>query len=78
MSFDSLLIPAIQRGAFNRPGDRLAEGLAQHGPTGTASGRQRRLRPPTHTALPQLCREQRVHQQDEVEVARAAPRRCAA
>ncbi len=76
MSLDFLRLPMIQRGTFNRPGDRLAERLAQGCPTGFADGRQRRLRPSTHTALTQLCYQQTVHQQDEVHMpglALAAP-----
>jgi len=60
--------PVILSSSVNGPSDRLAQRLTQHRPTGFADGRQRRGRPLTRAALPQLSHEQTMHQQHEIHV----------
>src|SRR5438093_3678088 len=61
---------------FDDPGDRFAQGLAEHGATGLADGRQACLSPFLRTVVPQLGHQGAVRQEDEIHVpglALAAP-----
>ena len=53
---------------LNYPGDRLAQGFAQHGTTGLADGRQACVSPFLRTVVPQLCHQGTVRQEDEIHV----------
>src|SRR6266540_17611 len=57
---------------LNHPGDRLAQGFAQHGTTGLADGRQACLSPFLRTVVPQLCHQGAIRQEDEIHVPRLA------
>jgi hypothetical protein len=70
MSFDAVTSPPIGNGAFNGPGDRLAERLAHDGTTGLADGREMgsRMRssssiPTASSRVPSACAE-RLAMQD--------------
>src|SRR5438270_3670839 len=53
---------------LDRPGERRAQGLSAHRPTGFADGHQPTESPLLRTALPQLAHEQTVRQHDQVHV----------
>jgi len=48
------------------PGDRFAQGLAKHGATGLADGRQACLSPFLRTVVPQLGHQGAVRQEHEI------------
>src|SRR5690349_7326285 len=51
---------------LNHPGDRFAQGFAEHGPTGLADGRQARVSPLLRTVVPQLGHQCAVRQKYEI------------
>src|SRR4051794_9747049 len=53
---------------LDRPGERRAQGLSAHRPTGFADGHQPMECPLLRTALLQLAHEQAVRQHDQVHV----------
>src|SRR6266508_2196866 len=53
-------------GLLNYPGDRFAQGLAKHGATGLADGRQACLSPFLRTVVPQLGHQGAVRQEYEI------------
>src|SRR6266496_5483594 len=53
-------------GLLNHPGDRFAQGLAEHGPTGLADGRQAYVSPLLRTVVPQLGHQGAVRQEYEI------------
>src|SRR3954447_12956614 len=53
---------------LDRPGERRAQGLSAHRPTGFADGHQPTESPFLRTALLQLAHEQTVRQHDQVHV----------
>ncbi len=55
-------------GLLNYPGDRFAQGLAEHGPTGLADGRQAYVSPLLRTVVPQLGHQGAVRQEYEIHV----------
>jgi len=69
MSLDTVTTPAVRLKAIDRPGQRLAHGLSQHGQAGLPDGRQAFQCPRTRTALPQLTHQDAVRQEDHVQVA---------
>src|SRR5262249_32585047 len=54
------------------PGDRFAQGFAEHGPTGLADGRQACLSPFLRTVVPQLGHQGAVRQEYEIHMPRLA------
>ena len=50
------------------PGDRFAQGLAEHGATGLADGRQAYMSPLLRTVVPQLAHQGAVRQEYEIHV----------
>src|SRR6266545_6758509 len=57
---------------LDHPGDRFAQGLAKHGATGLADGRQAYLSPFLRTVVPQLGHQGAVRQEYEIHVPRLA------
>src|ERR671932_2872215 len=57
---------------FDYPGDRFAQGLAEHRATGLADGRQACLSPFLRTVVPQLRHQGAVRQEYEIHVPRLA------
>src|SRR6266542_2906724 len=53
-------------GLLNHPGDRFAQGLAEHGATGLADGRQAYVSPLLRTVVPQLGHQGAVRQEYEI------------
>src|ERR1044071_6550239 len=53
---------------FDHPSDRFSQGLAEHGPTGLADGRQACLSPFLRTVMPQLSHQGAVRQEYEIHV----------
>src|SRR6266487_1970117 len=53
---------------LDHPGDRFAQGLAKHGATGLADGRQACLSPLLRTVVPQLGHQGAVRQEHEIHV----------
>src|ERR671932_846734 len=51
---------------FDYPGDRFAQGLAEHRATGLADGRQAYVSPFLRTVLPQLSHQGAVRQEHEI------------
>src|SRR5437763_6201155 len=51
---------------LNHPGDRFAQGLAEHGPTGLADGRQAYMSPFLRTVVPHLGHQSAVRQEHEL------------
>src|SRR5829696_9838006 len=53
---------------FDHPSDRFPQGLAKHGATGLADGRQACLSPFLRTVVPQLGHQGAVRQEYEIHV----------
>src|SRR5512135_407481 len=60
--------PLPIRQLLDRPGQRCAQVLPEHGSTGFADGRQSMERPLTRTALPQLAHQETIRQHDQIHV----------
>ena len=53
---------------LDHPGDGFAQGLAKHGATGLADGRQACVSPFLRTVVLQLCHQSAVRQEYEIHV----------